>query len=107
METPRRLAHLAAAAALSLCAAIATAQPAPAAPAAAAKASSVRSMLWVGNSFFYYNNSMHGHVGQLLSAAGVTGTRSVLGHDQRVGTELARRGRAFQARRRCELLLRR
>ena len=77
METPRRLAHLAAAAALSLCAAIATAQPAPAAPAAAAKASSVRSMLWVGNSFFYYNNSMHGHVGQLLSAAGVTGTRSV------------------------------
>lgn len=27
------------------------------------------SILWVGNSFFYYNNSMHGHVGQLLAAA--------------------------------------
>ena len=23
-------------------------------------------MLWVGNSFFYYNNSMHGHVSQLV-----------------------------------------
>lgn len=29
----------------------------------------VESVLWVGNSFFYYNNSMHGHVGQLLKAA--------------------------------------
>jgi hypothetical protein len=28
-----------------------------------------RSFLWVGNSFFYYNNSMHGHVGQLADAA--------------------------------------
>ena len=36
----------------------------------------VKSLLWVGNSFFYYNNSMHGHVGQLLSAAGVRGTRA-------------------------------
>ena len=35
----------------------------------------VKTLLWVGNSFFYYNNSMHGHVGQLLSAAGVKGTR--------------------------------
>ena len=26
------------------------------------------STLWVGNSFFYYNNSMHGHVGNLLRA---------------------------------------
>lgn len=33
-------------------------------------------MLWVGNSFFYYNNSMHGHVGQLLNAAGQKGNRS-------------------------------
>jgi hypothetical protein len=30
---------------------------------------SARSFLWVGNSFFYYNNSMHGHV-TALSAAG-------------------------------------
>lgn len=28
----------------------------------------VEAALWVGNSFFYYNNSMHGHVGQLLKA---------------------------------------
>src|SRR5689334_1360486 len=28
-----------------------------------------KTALWVGNSFFYYNNSMHGHVGQLLAAA--------------------------------------
>ncbi|MGL5445752.1 MAG: hypothetical protein ACRDBL_00405 [Rhabdaerophilum sp.] len=27
------------------------------------------SMMWVGNSFFYYNNSMHGHVTSLLRAA--------------------------------------
>ena len=77
METSRRLAHFAVAIAMSLGAACATAQPAPAPAATAPKAPSVRSMLWVGNSFFYYNNSMHGHVGQLLSAAGVTGTRSV------------------------------
>jgi hypothetical protein len=28
----------------------------------------VESILWVGNSFFYYNNSLHGHLGQLISA---------------------------------------
>jgi hypothetical protein len=28
------------------------------------------SLLWVGNSFFYYNNSMHNHFGQLVRAAG-------------------------------------
>ncbi len=27
------------------------------------------SMMWVGNSFFYYNNSMHGHLAALLRAA--------------------------------------
>lgn len=27
------------------------------------------SMVWVGNSFFYYNNSMHGHFFRLLKAA--------------------------------------
>ena len=36
----------------------------------------VRNLLWVGNSFFYYNNSMHGHVGRLLNAAGVKGHRA-------------------------------
>jgi len=29
----------------------------------------VRSLLWVGNSFFYYNNSMHGHYNELTGAA--------------------------------------
>ncbi len=33
------------------------------------------SMLWVGNSFFYFNNSMHGHLGGLLNASGVRGIR--------------------------------
>ena len=32
------------------------------------------SMLWVGNSF-YFNNSMHGHLGGLLNAGGVSGVR--------------------------------
>lgn len=27
-------------------------------------------LLWVGNSFFYYNNSMHGHLGQLVASSG-------------------------------------
>ena len=36
----------------------------------------VKSLLWVGNSFFYYNNSMHVHVGQLLGAAGLRGLRA-------------------------------
>jgi len=33
------------------------------------------SLLWIGNSFFYFNNSMHGHLGGLLNAAGVRGIR--------------------------------
>ena len=28
----------------------------------------VESVLWVGNSFFYYNNSMHDHVRELIKA---------------------------------------
>ena len=32
------------------------------------------SALYVGNSFFYYNNSLHGHVGQLITA-GIPGFR--------------------------------
>jgi hypothetical protein len=40
------------------------------------KTTDVKTMLWVGNSFFYYNNSMHGHVGLLLNAAGVKGHRA-------------------------------
>ena len=39
-----------------------------------------KAVLWVGNSFFYYNNSMHGHVGQLIrgsTMADKTGHRGV------------------------------
>ena len=70
-----------AALALAALAACSTSRP-PVAPAAApAKpalkvSTEIKSLLWVGNSFFYYNNSMHGHVGQLMSAAGVGGLRS-------------------------------
>ena len=66
---------------LAALAACSTSRP-PVAPAAAlAKpalkvSTEIKSLLWVGNSFFYYNNSMHGHVGQLMSAAGVGGLRS-------------------------------
>jgi hypothetical protein len=56
---------------LAACAGTPTAQ-APAAPAAQAAASGPpQSMLWVGNSFFYYNNSLHGHFGQLATSAGL------------------------------------
>ena len=48
----------------------------PASSAAAAKPAEVKSLLWVGNSFFYYNNSMHGHVGRLLTDAGGKGYRA-------------------------------
>ena len=34
-----------------------------------AGAEPVRSILWVGNSFFYYNNSMHGHYNELANGA--------------------------------------
>lgn len=41
------------------------------------------SILWVGNSFFYYNNSMHGHFGRLVtsakSGARVRGTSVTIG----------------------------
>jgi hypothetical protein len=38
----------------------------PPAPPAKADAGPPKALLWVGNSFFYYNNSMHGHVGGLV-----------------------------------------
>ncbi len=52
--------------------------PTPSSPSAAAMApvKDVKSLLWVGNSFFYYNNSMHGHVGRLLTEAGARGHRA-------------------------------
>ena len=68
---------LGACASLSVTPAVTPAVTPPATSAAAAKPGEVRSMLWVGNSFFYYNNSMHGHVGRLLSEAGVRNHRGV------------------------------
>jgi len=63
-------------AALALLTAIGCAQqPTGGATPVPASSAPPQSMLWVGNSFFYYNNSMHGHVGQLLRAAGDRGWR--------------------------------
>lgn len=58
----------ASAALLAACAA----PPAANAPvtARADPAARPESMMWVGNSFFYYNNSMHGHFGQLQASLG-------------------------------------
>ena len=77
MRSPVRLTHWLTGAALVLVLS-ACAQTPPATPAAtAASRTPPQSMLWVGNSFFYYNNSMHGHVGNLLrtSAEGNRGWR--------------------------------
>ena len=59
----RRLAPAVAAIALAGCAAI---SPPPQARNDSADGPP-KAMLWVGNSFFYYNNSMHGHVSRLVS----------------------------------------
>ena len=56
---------LAAALMLAAC----TTTPAPKAASAAPVITPPKTALWVGNSFFYYNNSMHGHVGALIAAA--------------------------------------
>ena len=73
MDWMRHLAVCLAAALLTAC----TSAPSLPESGAAAQAAPIRSMLWVGNSFFYYNNSMHGHVGQLLSAQSDNGKRNV------------------------------
>jgi hypothetical protein len=77
MKTLRRAAALALSILLAACASPPTPPAAPATAAATARPAEVKAMLWVGNSFFYYNNSMHGHVGQLLTAAGGKGYRGV------------------------------
>ncbi len=59
-------------AALAGCGAMA---PAPAkAPMSTAQVVNPASAIYIGNSFFYYNNSMHGHVGQFINA-GMPGFR--------------------------------
>ncbi len=60
--------------ALAGCGTSPTAAP-PAKPAPTVS-TEIKSLLWVGNSFFYYNNSMHGHVSRLLTDSGAKGMRS-------------------------------
>jgi hypothetical protein len=67
----------AALAALALAGCATPGSTAPAQVSAAPK--EVKAVLWVGNSFFYYNNSMHGHVGALLANAGRTGAQGYRG----------------------------
>lgn len=61
--------RLAAAAAILLLTACASVRPVPDVPQRAGTANPPRSILYVGNSFMYYNNSLHGHVGLLARAA--------------------------------------
>lgn len=63
-------------AALSLVAIAGCSTVPPAAKPAPVVSTEIKSLLWVGNSFFYYNNSMHGHVSQMLTASGAKGMRS-------------------------------
>ena len=70
----RRVLAFAGNAALCIAAIVATVACTTTTPSTATVANSAptappKTALWVGNSFFYYNNSMHGHVGQLLAAA--------------------------------------
>ena len=52
--------------------ACASSPPAPTAVAPPAVASGPpQAILWVGNSFYYYNNSLHGHFGRLADSLGV------------------------------------
>jgi hypothetical protein len=61
--------RLAAAAAVLLLSACASVMPVPDVPQRAGTANPPRSILYVGNSFMYYNNSLHGHVGLLARAS--------------------------------------
>lgn len=57
------------AACILICGAGSTFAAAAGAESAKGDGAKVRRLLYVGNSFFYYNNSLHGHVNKLLSAA--------------------------------------
>jgi hypothetical protein len=74
---------------LSFAAAGAAAQTKPSRAEVGADAGTA--ILWVGNSFFYYNNSMHGHYNELVRVGDPGGkNRSTVGDDQRLGPRLAR-----------------
>lgn len=67
---PRFLRHLLAALPLIAAAALPLSAAAQVAPRRTDPGPRPEAMLWVGNSFFYYNNSMHGHFGQLSNSLG-------------------------------------
>jgi hypothetical protein len=72
METPMALAllsRLAAPLAAVLITACASLTPVPDVPQRAGTENPPRAILYIGNSFMYYNNSLHNHVGQLARAA--------------------------------------
>ena len=79
MSSVRQMVRCFSAVLITFClAACTTATVTPTAPEGrqASAPGQIRSMLWVGNSFFYYNNSMHGHLGQLLMAQSDNGKRN-------------------------------
>ncbi|WP_427913016.1 DUF4886 domain-containing protein [Ramlibacter sp. MMS24-I3-19] len=67
---PRILRHLLAALPLLAAAALPLSAAAQIAPKRTDPGARPEAMMWVGNSFFYYNNSMHNHFGQLVSSLG-------------------------------------
>ena len=64
---PRSLRAMAIVLAMLACGQLALAQTGP---KVTAPQRAPESILWVGNSFFYYNNSMHNHFSKLVSSAG-------------------------------------
>ena len=105
MQPLRNLAIVIGASLLLGVAAAATAQTKPARIEAGTEP--IRSILWVGNSFFYYNNSMHGHVQRAGPCR--RSRRQVprdLGDDQRLRPRLARRRELPAARRHRQVLVR-
>lgn len=70
MHTRSVILLLAGVAVMSACStrSLKTAVPAP--------STEIKSLLWVGNSFFYYNNSMHDHAAKLMVASGAAGLRN-------------------------------
>ena len=73
------------------------ATPAPnPSPAPAAPSGPPQSMLWVGNSYFYYNNSMHNQVNAMVRAAKTRTPARDVGDHRRLGIGLARHGVYFR-----------
>lgn len=75
MSQPHALRRFAAALALAGATLLgACAAPQPPAPPMLARDAAPQSILWIGNSFFYFNDSLHSHFGSLV-ASGTDGAR--------------------------------